>query len=84
MASSRASLAIERGTRRAKTGVTHLLASQPVQLGYMLCGIGEPLCGTPAPLQPCLGAMSSASASCHICAALAEREHVEIEGTEAA
>jgi hypothetical protein len=77
-------LAAERGTRRASAGETHLLASQSMQLGYVLCGIGEPLCGTPAPLQPCLGASFSASATCHLCAALAEREHVSIEGTEAA
>ena len=84
MSDLRAVLATERGTRRAKTGVTHLLASQPIQLAYVLCAAGEPLCGTPAPLQPCLGASFRTEATCHICAALAEREHIEIEGTEAA
>src|SRR5580692_5453495 len=44
--SRQAVLAAERGTRRANAGLYHLLASQPVQLGYVLCGIGEPLCGT--------------------------------------
>lgn len=84
MRTRQAVLATERGTRRASTGVTHLLASQPIQLAYVLCGTSEPLCGTPAPLQPCLGAAFSASATCHICAALSEREHISIEGTEAA
>jgi hypothetical protein len=77
-------LAAERGTRRSAAGVYHLIASQPLRLGYILCAIGEPLCGTTAALQPCLGASFAAAATCHICAALAEREHILIEGTEAA
>ena len=84
MSDLRAALAAERGTRRAKAGITHLLASQAVRLGYVTCGIGEPLCGSPAPLQPSLGASFDAVATCHICAALAEREHIAIEGAEAA
>ena len=78
-----ATLAAERGTRRAKAGVYHLTASQPVRLGYVTCSAGEPLCGTTAALQPCLDGLSSAP-TCHLCAALAEREHITIAGADAA
>ena len=79
-----AALAIERGTRRAAARVYHLIASQPIRLGYITCAEGEPLCGTGAPLQRCLQAMAADSATCHICAALAEREQILMEGAEAA
>jgi hypothetical protein len=79
-----AELAAERGTRRSKAGVYHLTACQPVRLGYVICEKGEPLCGTTAPLQPCLGGMSSVAAICHLCAALAERERITFAGSEAA
>jgi hypothetical protein len=79
-----AELAAERGTRRASAGVYHLTACQPVRLGSVTCAPGEPLCGTTAALQPCLGGMSSSAATCHLCAALAEREHITVAGTDAA
>ena len=77
-------IAAERGTRRASAGVYHLTAAQPVQLGYITCRPGEPLCGTPAPLQPCLDGMSATGTRCHLCTALARREHITVAGSDAA
>ncbi len=38
---------------RIPKDVYHAIATERVQLGYVTCGPGEPLCGTEAELRPC-------------------------------
>lgn len=79
-------MAAEKGRRvrgQRLPDVLHAVASVPVLLGSVTCRPGEPLCGTRALLQPCLGGVPSA-VTCHLCAALADRERITLAGTDAA
>ena len=69
-------------SKRIPRDVYHLVASQRVRLGSVTCGAGEPLCGTEAALLPCPDGLFPPSVTCHICAAIATREHISISGTE--
>lgn len=43
-------------------------------------GLGEPLCGTFAELEPCRPGLFPAPVNCSRCLAVAEREHITIGG----
>jgi hypothetical protein len=66
--------------REAVAEVFHLAASQRIRIGYIACEKGEVLCGAPVALQPCLGALFAPAVTCWLCALLAERDGIAIEG----
>jgi hypothetical protein len=84
--SAAATVAAEKSRRvrgQQPADVLHAVASEPVLLGSVTCRPGEPLCGTQAPLQPCLSILLPSALTCHLCAALAARESVVIGGGDA-
>jgi hypothetical protein len=66
--------------REAKADVYHLAASRRIRIGYIICGPGEALCGTLAALQPSLDTLFAAAVTCWMCAGLAERDGILIDG----
>jgi hypothetical protein len=66
--------------REALPEVFHLAASQRIRIGYIACEKGEVLCGAPVALQPCLSALFAPKVTCWLCAALAVRDGIVIEG----
>jgi hypothetical protein len=66
--------------REAVAEVFHLAASRRIRIGYVSCAPGEVLCGKPGNLQPSLGTLFAPQVTCWLCAALAERDGIVIEG----
>jgi hypothetical protein len=66
--------------REALAEVFHLAASQRIRIGYVACEKGEVLCGAPVALQPCLSTLFAPAVTCWLCALLAARDGIAIEG----
>jgi hypothetical protein len=62
----------------------HLAATQRIRISYIICDPGEPLCGTPKPLQPSLDALFAPAVTCWLCLAIARRDGITITGSSAA
>ena len=71
-----------RVSKRVPKDVFHLIASQRIRIGYIVCGAGESLCGTSAELQQCADGLFAPQVTCPVCAALAARERISVGGTE--
>lgn len=65
-------------SKRVPQDVCHVVASEPVKVGYVTCGPGEPLCGTTGALQPCPDGLFPPAVTCPMCAAIAEREGIAV------
>lgn len=66
--------------REAAAEVFHLATSRRIRIGYIACAPGEVLCGKPGHLQPSLGTLFAPQVTCWLCAALAERDGIVIDG----
>jgi hypothetical protein len=66
--------------REVGAEIYHLAASRRIRIGYIICGPGEALCGVPAALQPLLDTLFAAAVTCWMCAGLAKRDGILIEG----
>lgn len=64
----------------------HLTPARRIRIGQITCIPGEPLCGTPARLQPCPAALFPVElkVTCWMCAAIARRDGIATERTGAA
>jgi hypothetical protein len=83
---SAATVALEpagpRISKRVPQDVYHLVASEPVKVGYIVCNPSEPLCGTTATLQSAPDGLFAPAVTCSACAAIAEREHIAVSSPE--